>query len=293
METLWWKRRFLKEGAEADASGGSGGGGGNGAGGGGMASGEKSDGGGGGSAAGDSDAGDGAGGKESEGDKGKSEEVKIPEETQKELDRLKRFEQGAAAHVEIDPATGEIKPRAKAAELRPAPTADEIAKAAEENRIAESAAALIEQNKEAEQKCIDKFKAKDPLFSQNIIKAREKVMGLPAAQRTNVVWERAYMMARGELMETGVYEKHYKAEGKKEALTEFQRNQDITLPAGSGAGAGKAGKEKIDVSRINLTKAQRDAAIRLIQGGFLNSLDEYKENMVREGLAEVELEVEA
>ena len=111
-------------------------------------------------------------------------------------------------------------------------------------------------------------------------------MGLPAAQRSLVVWERAYSMAMGELSLTGAYEKHYREEGKREAAAEFQRQSDMVLPEGSGAGSGGAGSKKIDVSKITLSREQRDAAVKLIQGGFLNSVDEYKENMVREGLAE-------
>jgi hypothetical protein len=62
----------------------------------------------------------------------------------------------------------------------------------------------------------------------------------------------------------------------------------MVLPSGSGEGAGSDRNKKVDVSKIVLNSAQKDAAVRLIRGGFINSLDEYKENMARE-----EMEVDA
>ena len=296
MFNLWWKRRFLKEAIEG-GTGGSGGSGGSGAAGGegggeGAGAAGKGEGGAGGEGEGggkgEDAAGGGAGGDGgASGAGGSGGAPAIPEETQKELDRLKKFEQGAAAHVETDPATGEVRARKVAATFeRPAPTAAELAEMSKQNQIAENAANLIEQNRNAEQKTIEKYKAKDPMFAKNFTKAREKIMGLPAAQRTEQVWEKAYAMSAGETAISGDLEKHWREEGKKEALIEFQRNNDITLPGGNGAGAGGSKSGKIDVSKITLTSEERDAAVKLIQGGFLNSLDEYKENMVREGLAE-------
>lgn len=282
-----WRRKFCEE--KAGAEGGSGGGGagagaaggeGGGAGGEGTSGGEGAGGGASGGAA-------GAGGAGAAGAGGGGAPA-IPEETQKELDRLKGVERAASAHLEVDPTTGEWRPRAAAAPAK-MPTEDEIREAQLTNNIAERSAQLIEQNRDAETKTIDKFKAKDVLFSQNILKAREKIMGLPAAQRTPVVWERAYRMAMGETMETGAYEKHFKAAGKQEAVEEFNRIQDGVIPSGAGAGHGGRGKDgKIDVSKITLSREQKDAAGKLIQGGFLNSYDEYKENLVLLGEVEVE-----
>jgi hypothetical protein len=285
-----WKHRFLKEAGDGGA-GGSGGGGSNGAGDGAAGAGDGAagagDGAGGDGAGAGKDGGAGGGADGGAGDGGGA--PAIPEETQKELTRLKKLEQASAAHLEVDPATGEYRPKAKApaTDFR-MPTAEELEQARFSNEIAEKSAALIEQNRDAEQKTIDKFKAKDPLFSTNIVKAREKIMGLPAAQRTPVVWERAYNMAAGEASMAGSYEKHYRAEGKAEALAEFAKQSDMVLPEGSGAGSGGSGSKKIDVSKITLTSEQRSYAVKMIAAGFLNSLDEYKENMVREGLAEVE-----
>ena len=285
-----WKSRFMKEPGEG-GDGGSGGGGGSGAGDGAGAGSDDGEGGGKGGdgkgAGGDGGEGGGAGGDGGAG--GGSGAPAIPEETQKELDRLKRVEQASAAHLEVDPTTGEYRPKARAPapEFRQ-PTVEEVEQARLSNEIAEKSANLIEQNRAAEQKTMDKFKAEDPLFSQNFIKAREKVMGLPASQRTEVVWERAYSMAQGEMMRTGAYAKHYKAEGKAEALSEFQKQGDMVLPSGSGEGAGGSGGKKLDVSKVTLSSAQRNAAVKLIQGGFINSLDEYKENMIRNDLTEVD-----
>lgn len=287
-----WKHRFLKEAGEGGA-GGSGGGGSSGAGegaggaGDGAGVGDGSAGGDGKGAAGNGGAGGGAGGGEGAGGGGGA--PALPEETQKELARLKKLEQASAAHLEVDPATGEYRPKAKAVESNlHVPTAEEIEQARWSNEVAEKSANLIEQNRAAEQKTMDKFKAEDPLFSSNFQKARDKVMALPPAQRTEVVWERAYSMAQGETMRTGAYAKHYKAEGKAEALAEYQKQGDMVLPEGTGAGAGGKGK-KIDVSKITLSSEQRSYAVKMIQAGMLNSIDEYKENMVREGMIEEEV----
>lgn len=288
-----WKRRFLKEAGEAGA-GGSGAGGGSGTGdGAGVvgdgAAGAGGDGGAGGAGAGAAEEGGAGGGASGSGGAGAgSGAPALPEETQKELARLKRLEQASAAHLEVDPATGEYRPKAKAPPTDfHQPTAEELEAARFSNEVAEKSANLIEQNRMAEQKTMDKFKAEDPLFSTNFQKARDKVMGLPAAQRTEMVWERAYSMAQGETMRTGAYKKHYIAEGKAEALAEFSKQGDMVLPEGSGAGAGGKSK-KIDVTKITLTSEQRSYAVKMIQAGMLNSIDEYKENMVREGLVEVE-----
>ena len=216
----------------------------------------------------------------------KTEEEKapvIPEETQKELDRLKKVEQAAASHLEVDPVSGEYKPKksAEAAVPPPMPTPEQLEQARLSNEITGRTVQLIEQNRKAEEKTIEKYKAKDPLFSVNIIKAREKIEKLDPTMRTAEVWDRAYSMAMGETNASGDYEKHWIKVGREQALKEFVDAGSGSLPQGTGgAQGGKAEGGKPDISKVVLSREQRDAAAKLIQGGFLTSLDEYKENLV-------------
>lgn len=194
-----------------------------------------------------------------------------------ELTRLKKFEASAAPHLETDPTTGEV--RVKAARPAMQWTAEQIAQAQMENSIAEKSAALVELNRSAEIKTIDKFKASDPLFAQNFQKAREKMLTLPAAQRTEQIWERAYHMAAGEAATSGVLEKQIRASERQAVLAEIERSQGITLPAASGTGSGKK-DAKPDISKITLTREEHEAAASLVASGMLDSIDDYKENML-------------
>ena len=128
-------------------------------------------------------------------------------------------------------------------------------------------------------KPIDKFKASDPLFAQNFQKAREKMLTLPAAQRTEQIWERAYHMAAGEAATSGVLEKQIRASERQAVLAEIERSQGITIPAASGTGGGKK-DAKPDISKIVLTREEHEAAASLVASGMLDSIDDYKENML-------------
>ena len=270
----WWKTRFTIEPGEGGAGGSGGGGSDSGAEGG--AAGAEGKGSEGGSKDGEGESGGDKGGEADGGDSGKP--AAISPEIQQELDRLRGFHAKASAHVEIDPTTGDIKP--KKSEDVPRWTAEQIAQAQLENTVAEKSAALIELNRAAETKTIEKFKAKDVMFADNFLKAREKMMGLPASQRTEQIWERAYNMAAGEAMTAGKYEKVYREQGKADALKELEASGSITMPQGSGEGKGGSGSGKADLSKVTLSREERDAASKLIAGGLVGSLDEYKENIL-------------
>lgn len=213
-------------------------------------------------------------------------EPEAPAIDPKEYERLKGFESRAKEHLDVDE-SGNIKPKVVAAPIiEPTPTPAELDQQRLTSEVAGQTVRLIEANNQAKTQTIEKFKATDPLFSKNFVKAEEKISKLPIEQRTGPVWIRAYHMAQGETAAEGAYEKHYKEIGKQEALAEMEQAGTITLPVGSGAG-GAGGKEKLDISKITLSREQRDAATKLIQGHFITSYDEYKENLLLLGDAEV------
>ena len=245
----FWKSSFLDEAA--------GGAGGSGAGGG-AASGEK------------------GGEEKAGGEKGGEKKEEAPQIDAAEFKRLQDFESKAKDHVEVDE-SGNYRPKAAAPAPEPLPKQDEPFTP---QQIAGHTVQLIEANNAAKAAVIEKFKASDPLFAKNMIKAEEKISKfVPIEQRNATVWERAYNQAMGETAASGEYEKHYVAIGRQQATEEFEKAGGMSLPAGSGA-TGAGSKEKPDLSKVTLSREQRDAAQKLINGGFLKSMDEYKENLL-------------
>lgn len=275
-----WKRKLLEDkgGEGAGGAGGSGAGGGSSdgaAGGEGAGAGAKG-------SDGDSDAGAGAG---ADGDKG--DNVSAPAKTDpailKQIEDLQRFQSSVVKHMDQDPATGEWKPKAVAkTEL---PTAEEIQHAQTISEAAEQSARMIEVSRKSEEKIIEKFKAVDPLFAKNIIKARERMQSIPLNQRTETVWERAYSMEAGDLVVKGDYAKHHEDVGYKRALQELADSGRITLPEGSRGDGGAAGGS-VDTSKIKLSNAQMAVANKMISGGFIKDVDEYKRNLAELDMVE-------
>lgn len=275
--TEFWRSRFLVEAGEGGA-GGSGAGGGEGGAGGGEGAGGKA-----GEGEGGAGAGEGGAGGEGAGGSGKAGEGEgapaIPAETQAELDRLRGFHQKASVHLDVDPATGEVRPKAaptKSEEFTP----EQIQQMVAENATAERVAGVIEMNRAAEEKTIEKFKASDELFAKNFIKAKEKILNIPTAQRTEAVWERAYNMAMGEAARAGEYKKLYTEQGKQQALREFAEAGEGVLPSGSKSDGGPSTSGTIDVSKVTLDREEREAAGKMIQMGMIDSVDTYKRNKV-------------
>lgn len=197
--------------------------------------------------------------------------------------KLTKFRAASAEHVEYDEETGEV--RVKEKPKYKAPTQEELDRAQLSGEVTDQAVQIMEMNRLAEQVTINKYKAKDPLFAQVLQKAREKVNGVPPAQRTEKLWDRAYSLARGEMNED--YAKYHEEQGRRKAIDEMGRSGGAALPSGGSSGKGADADGKIDYTKVVLSREQLAAANKMIDQGLLENLDQYKDNAVRLGLAEV------
>lgn len=219
----------------------------------------------------------------------KAAEVKAAEEVRNaEFERLKseneklaKFKESASQHVTYDEETGSTYVREK----EKPPTQEDLDRIQLSGEVTDKAVQIMEMNRQAEQKIINRYKAEDPLFAVTFQKAREKIEKLHPSQRTELVWERAMSMAKGESVTD--YSKYYEEQGRKKAFDEISRAGGATLPSGSGGGGGNVETGKVDVSKVVLSKDQIRAANQMIAHGMLKNMDEYKENLVYLGNVEV------
>lgn len=193
-----------------------------------------------------------------------------------ELARLKAFEAKTTPHIDGFDNDGNPIFKAREKEEFEPPTKEQLAQEALAQDVTARTISLIEAGKAAEEKIVNEFKAKDPLFTKNIVKMREKLARLPAAAKTEATLRKAYDMAVGESHEE--YRKLYVEQGRQAAIDEISRGGGATLPLGGGGGGGN--ESKPDLTKIMLSKQQLNAAQKMIAHGMIKNLDQYKENLI-------------
>ncbi len=221
----------------------------------------------------------------------KEAEAAQREQDKQELDRLRgenvrlaKFREVAGSHVDYNEETGAVI--LKNISTPKAPTTEELDRIQLSSEVADNAVRVMDMNRQAEQVIINKYKAQDPLFAKSFQKAREKVNGVPPAQRTEKLWDRAMALARGEMQEE--YNKYNQEIGEKRAMEKLTRGGSAALPQGGGTGGGgNDTNQKFDPTKVTLTREQYRAAEKMVDAGLLLSIDDYKKSAVELGIAEV------